>query len=255
MKRGKRLKNKQKSKVAICILLIVIFCCIVYATFIFYNDIKDKKTNESLKNIVVTENITNEKTETILKIEELEKQNTDIIGWLKINDTNIDSPVVKTSDNDFYLNHNYLKENSKSGAIFLDKNFDINKTSTNYLIYGHRNKNGLMFEDLLKYADKKFYENHKTIEFATKQEDCLYEIISIFYSRVYYKNEENVFRYYYFTNAENEDEYNNFIKNCKDVSIYDTGVSATYGEQLLTLSTCEYSQKDGRFVIVAKKIN
>ena len=78
--------------------------------------------------------------------------------------------------------------------------------------------------------------------------------MSVFYSRVYYKNEKNVFRYYYFVNAENEQEYNDFVNNAKKASIYDTGITAEYGEQLLTLSTCSYHTEDGRFVVVAKKL-
>ena len=111
-----------------------------------------------------------------------------------------------------------------------------------------------MFEDLMKYTKQDFYENHKTIQFTTNTEDSTYEILSVFYSRVYYKSEQNVFRYYYFVNANNEKEYDEFVSNAKKASIYDTGVNAEYGEQLLTLSTCEYSQTDGRFVVVAKKI-
>lgn len=76
----------------------------------------------------------------------------------------------------------------------------------------------------------------------------------VFKSRVYYQDENDVFRYYYFINAKNEEEYKYFIDECKKISLYDTGIEAQYGEQLLTLSTCEYSQKNGRFVIVAKKV-
>ena len=74
-------------------------------------------------------------------------------------------------------------------------------------------------------------------------------------SRVYYKSEKDVFRYYYFVNAKNEQEYDDFVKNSIKASIYDTGVTAKYGDQLLTLSTCEYSQEDGRFVVVLKKVS
>ena len=103
--------------------------------------------------------------------------------------------------------------------------------------------------------DEKFYKNHKTIHFATLQEDAQYEILSVFRSRIYYQDEKNVFRYYYFTNAETEEEYNDYITNAKNVSLYDTGVNAKYGEQLITLSTCAYHTDNGRFVVVAKKIN
>ena len=111
-----------------------------------------------------------------------------------------------------------------------------------------------MFEDLMKYQNEDFYKQHPTIRFTTDKEDVSYEIISVFKSRVYYKSEKNVFRYYYFVNASSEEEYNSFVEQAKQVALYDTGKSANYGEQLLTLSTCEYSQQDGRFVVVAKKI-
>ena len=99
-----------------------------------------------------------------------------------------------------------------------------------------------------------FYKEQKTLKFTTNKEDAIYEILAVFYSRVYYKSEKDVFRYYYFVNANNEAEYNEFINEAKKASIYDTGITAEYGDQLLTLSTCEYSQEDGRFAIVAKKI-
>lgn len=107
----------------------------------------------------------------------------------------------------------------------------------------------------MKYAKEDFYKEHSKIRFTTPTEDSIYEIMAAFYSRVYYQNEQNVFRYYYFVNAKNEQEYNNYVNNAKKASIYDTGITATYGEQLLTLSTCEYSQENGRFVVVAKKIS
>ena len=148
---------------------------------------------------------------------------------------------------------NFKKEYAITGSLFLDKDFDTKNGSSNYLIYGHRNKQGLMFEDLLKYANEDFYEAHKKIKFTTNKEDSIYDVVSVFYSRVYYKKEQDVFRYYYFVNANNEEEYNDFIYNAKKVSLYDTGINPQYGEQLITLSTCEYSQEDGRFVVVFKK--
>ena len=111
-----------------------------------------------------------------------------------------------------------------------------------------------MFEDLVNYKKEEFYKQHPIIKFTTPTEDSEYEIIAVFLSRIYYKSEKNVFRYYYFINAENEEEYNEYITNSKKASLYDTGKTAEYGEQLLTLSTCEYSQEDGRLAVVAKKV-
>lgn len=251
-------KSNNKLKKIVLLLLIVVFVCgIGYTIYYLYNSYKDKKDNTNiLDNVIVDDTpVTEEKTEKMLQLEELQKENNEIIGWLEIEDTNINLPVCQTTDNDFYLTHNYKKEKSKGGSLFLDKNFDLINGSSNYLIYGHRNTQGLMFEDLLKYSKEDFYNNHKTIKFTTNKDDSVYEIMSVFYSRVYYKNEKNVFRYYYFVNANNEEEYKDFVNNCKKSSIYNTGVTANYGDQLLTLSTCEYSQEDGRFVVVAKKVN
>lgn len=251
-------KSNNKLKKIVLLLLIVVFVCgIGYTIYYLYNSYKDKKDNTNiLDNVIVDDTpATEEKTEKMLELEELQKENNEIIGWLEIEDTNINLPVCQTTDNDFYLTHNYKKEKSKGGSLFLDKNFDLINGSSNYLIYGHRNTQGLMFEDLLKYSKEDFYNNHKTIKFTTNKDDSVYEIMSVFYSRVYYKKEKDVFRYYNFVNANNEEEYNDFVNNCKKSSIYDTGVTANYGDQLLTLSTCEYSQEDGRFVVVAKKVN
>ena len=88
--------------------------------------------------------------------------------------------------------------------------------------------------------------------YGNRQKNQIFVIFVTYY--LIYKSEQNVFRYYYFVNANNEQEYNDFVNNAKKVSLYDTGVTAQYGDQLLTLSTCEYSQEDGRFVVVCKKI-
>ena len=242
-------KKSSKSKHILLTLLIIIFVAsITYITYYLYRMYKKARTNQNILDNIIIDNgeVTEEKTERMLQLEELRKQNNEIIGWLEI--------VCQAEDNDYYLTHNYKKEKENTGTLFLDKDFDLDKSSTNYLIYGHRNKQGLMFEDLMKYSKQDFYNEHPTIKFTTTKEDATYEIIAVFYSRVYYKDEKNVFRYYYFVNANNENEYNDFVNNAKKASIYDTGVTAKYGDQLLTLSTCEYSQTDGRFVVVAKKV-
>lgn len=248
-------KTNKLTKIIFIFFIIILICGIGYLTYYLYDRNKNNKNNkEILNDIKIDKSKTTEsKTERMLQLEELQKENKEIIGWLEIEGTNINYPVLQASDNDYYLTHNYKKEKASTGSIFLDKNFDLINGSSNYLIYGHRNKSGLMFEDLMKYAKEDFYKEHTKIKFTTNKEDCIYEILSVFYSRVYYKSEKNVFRYYYFVNANNEQEYNDFVNNAKKVSLYDTGVTAKYGDQLLTLSTCEYSQEDGRFAVVCKK--
>ncbi len=265
--------NKFKTtlrKIFYIILILVIIFLIEYTISYSYTLYNAKKTNNLLNEISIsekkivqkhTENIIIEaektkiepKTERILKLEELQKENSDIIGWIEIENTNINYPVLQGNDNNFYLKRDYKKSFSKNGSIFLDKNYIWDPPSSNLLIYGHNNKNNTMFQDLLKYKNIEFYLNHPKIRFTTNKEDVNYEIMYIFESKVYYKSEQNVFRYYYFINAENEEQFNEYIQNCEKAKLYDTGKSAIYGDQLMTLSTCSYHVKDGRFVVVAKK--
>lgn len=252
-KKSKKTENKRK-----IIRLLFVFVFAVSSLYIinyFYDMNKADKERDNLINDIKieTQEVTEIKTERMLQLGELQKENPEIIGWLEIEGTNISYPVCQTTDNDYYLKHNYKKEENQLGAIFLDKDVDLNKPSSNFLIYGHRSKSGIMFEDLIKYSKEDFYREHTIIRFTTTEEDATYEIISIFYSRVYYKDEKDVFRYYYFVDAQNEKEFNDYIENCKKASIYDIETTATYGEQLLTLSTCEYSRENGRFAVVAKK--
>ena len=208
----------------------------------------------NIENIEKQKQTTVVESERIIKVKQLKQENPDIVGWIEIPNTNINYPVLQGTDNEYYMTHNYKKEKSKNGSIFLTKEYDWTIPSSNLLIYGHNMGNGTMFQDLLKYASQKFYNQHPTIRFTTENEDAEYEIISVFKSRVYYKSEKNVFRYYYFVNANTEEEYNQFITNAKKASLYNIDASAKYGDQLITLSTCSYHVKDGRFVIVGRKI-
>ena len=192
--------------------------------------------------------------ERIMKIKKLQKENPDIIGWIEIENTNINYPVLQGTDNEYYMTHNYKKEKSKKGSIFLSKDYDWNIPSTNLLIYGHNLRNGTMFEELLEYENEEFYKEHPIIRFTTAEEDAEYVIISVFKSRVYYKYEKNVFRYYYFVNAKTQEEYNEFIGNAKKASLYNIEETAVFGDQLITLSTCSYHTEDGRFVVVGRKM-
>ena len=212
----------------------------------------ESKENGETISIENTEKL-NEETERMLQVKELQAQNADIVGWLEIENTNINYPVLQGTNNRYYMTHNYKKENSKNGSIFLDANYNWNIPSNNLLIYGHNLGNGMMFQELLKYEKESFYQEHPIIRFTTTEEDAQYEIISVFKSRVYHKSEKNVFRYYFFLNNESEEEYNQFVKNAKNASLYPIDATANYGEQLITLSTCSYYVEDGRFAVVGRR--
>lgn len=196
-----------------------------------------------------------EKNKRIAKLEELQEHNKDIVAYIEIDGTNISYPVLQSIDNEYYLYKNYLKEYSADGSIFLDKDVNLNLPSCNFLMYGHNNQNGRMFSELTNYKSEAYYKEHSKVRFVTNTSDKEYNIMACFYSRVYYTHEKDVFRYYNFVNAGTKVEFDEYVKNACNASIYDTGISAVYGDQLLTLSACSYHTKDGRFVVVAVKNN
>ena len=183
----------------------------------------------------------------------LHEQNPDIVGWIKIDDTRVDYPVMWTPDNpEFYLRRNFQKEDSVAGTPFLDAASTM-PGSSNWLIYGHNMKNGTMFHDTLKYEDKAFYDGHKTIHFDTLEGEGLYEIVAVCYTQIYEENAQ-VFKYYQYASIVDEASFDAYVQGVKALSIYDTGVTPVWGDQLITRSTWEYSVEDGRFIIVARKV-
>ena len=183
----------------------------------------------------------------------LYNSNQKLIGWIKIDDTNIDYPVMQCEDNEFYLSHNFDSEEDKAGALFLDYNNNVLADNDNYIIYGHHLSNGKMFASLENYESESYYNSHKYIRFDTIFEPGLYQVMYAFRSRVY-NEDEVVFKYYQFIDANSEEEFYSYMDEMESIAFYDTGVRAVYGDTLLTLSTCDYQETNGRFVVVAKRI-
>lgn len=245
--------NKKLILLSYLFLVSLIIISIIYIVKEFYWKNEAVKETKIVDTIEVDENkVTKESTKRMIQVKSLQQENSDVVGFLEIENTNISYPVVQGNDNKYYMTHNYKREKSKNGAIFLDKDYDWNIPSNNYLIYGHNLNNGTMFQELLKYANESYYKNHPTISFTTADEECVYDIISVFRSKVYYTS-DNVFKYYFFINPKTEETYNDYIKNIKEISLYNIEQTANYGTQLITLSTCSYHVKDGRFVVVGAK--
>ena len=227
----------------------------------YYDSHKQAKIYDSLAEIVdktpdgtsEVMNYSGDKT-FIPEYQELYLENNDMVGWLKIEDTKINYPVMQSKDNpNFYLKHGFDKKYTNYGCPYVQENCNVDIPSDNLIIYGHNMKDSSMFSRLMKYTDKSFWESHKTISFDTLTEKCDYEIIAAFKTVVYTDSPES-FKYYQFINADTGDEFNAYITKCKELALYDTGVTAEYGDKLITLSTCEYSRNNGRMVVVAKKI-
>ena len=163
--------------------------------------------------------------------------------------TNIDYPRLCTGEG-VDLGNDFEKNSSKSGTLFIDRRCTIEPFGSNTIIHGHHMKNGTMFASLLNYKNEEYYKEHPTIQFDTLYEEQEFEIIAVFESQVY-KKSDTVFKYYNFLNAENESDYDEYIKNIKALSLYDIDRTARYNEQLITLSTCAYHREDGLFVVVA----
>ncbi len=264
----KRQEKRRRQLMLVCGLVAVV--CLGYFGVYSYFDYRTRSTYEELSAlkekpvtnqsntdaepvINYTKDEAAESKEVLDEYKNLINKNKKLIGWVKIDDTNIDYPVMQTSDNEYYLDHNLNQEYDKNGSIFMDKDCDVLKPSTNFILYGHHMKSGKMFGSLHLYSDKSYYEKHKYIEFDTIYEKGTYEIMYVFRSKVY-SEEEIVFKYYQFIDAVSEQEFDSNMREMAALSMYDTGVTAKYGDQLLTLSTCDYQEKDGRFVVVAKKV-
>lgn len=277
------MKEKIKKFLSI-ILLIVFIVSIIYIVTYLYTSYKDENNIKELQSIMNFVRVHRNSTETdldvntdeinqdeninkiayedfessendfaVLNFKEVQKINSDIVAWLKIDGTVINYPVLQGEDNDYYLYKNYKKDYSRYGSVFVDYRYDFEKGNQNFLVYGHNNNDDMMFNDLLKYNGKEFLDEHSKINLITSKENSTYKIISVFKSKVYGKDETNVFKYYNYIDLSNEETFEEFSQNIKNKSLYNIEYELEYGDELLTLSTCEYSVPNGRFVVVAVK--
>ena len=248
-------------KIYIIIAMVFTVVLSVSTFFIIRNHIDSAKQNEVYDNLAEivedeppkeNEGVTfSEDKDYLAEYFELYRQNEDMVGWIAIDGTKLNYPVMQTKNNpNFYLKRNFEKEYSDLGVPYIQENCDI-LNSDNLIIYGHHIKGGKIFGALESYKSKSFYEKHKTIHFDTLTEQAEYEIVAVFKTVAY---SAEGYRYYDFVNAETEEAFAEYVAKCKELALYDTGVSAEYGDKLITLSTCEYSAQNGRLVVVAKKV-
>ena len=188
------------------------------------------------------------------KFASLRNKNSDFIGWLSIDGTELDFPVMYAPNNkDFYLRHDFDKSYSIYGVPYLDENTTLgaNAESDNLVIYGHNMKTGAIFGCLTEYKKAAYYQEHPYIEFDTLYGDAKYEVFAAFAIDVV---QDTSFVYNQYVDMD-EDTYNDYVAEVIRRSDVDSGIRPEYGEQLLTLSTCEYSSANGRYVVVARKVS
>ena len=186
------------------------------------------------------------------EFEALYTMNSDIVGWMSIPCIEVDYPVMHTPNNpEYYLRRNFDKKKNTRGCLFVQADCDVFGPSDNITIYGHRMRDGTMFGKLNKFCSKSYRDENPYIFFDTLTERHTYEIMSVFLTTA---SVGEGFRYHAFVEAETEAEFDTFVKQCKKLALYDSGVEAEYGDKLICLSTCEYSQTNGRLVVVAKRV-
>ena len=184
--------------------------------------------------------------------QEIYEMNNHTVGWIKMEGTQMDYPVMQTPDDpNYYLYRNFDKNDSARGSIYAREVCDINEPSDNITLYGHNMADGSMFASLNAYTSKYAWDTNPLIGFDTLYEYHTYKIYAVF------KTSANIgegFSYHKFVDAANEQEFNDFVKKCKELSFYDTGITPVYGDKLIALSTCEYTLNNGRLVVCAVRV-
>ena len=251
------MKKFDKKKTIGTVIMIIFMTIALVALYISaYQSFSGNRSKQEFEEIemLISDSVeqTEEKSQQELayeKYQALLAENNDFIGWIRIEGTNVNYPVMQTVDNpNFYLKHNFDKQYSDYGVPYLDEECFIDLTN-NLVIYGHNMKNGTMFTDLVNYKDKDFWKEHQVINFDTMAEFSEYQVM---YAFAFDTNNET-FCYNDFTHMD-EEQFAEFMAECEKRMAYDTGVRAEYGDEILTLSTCEYTHENGRFVVVAKKV-
>lgn len=270
------MKKKTIINLLMILCLVIAIGCGGYLAYYYYTSSQTEEAFEDLRDMVidvseshdVNEEVESEKSDIEMvsvdgvmvqkKFEKLYKENKDFVGWITIGDTLVDYPVMHTPNDDengeFYIHRDFEKQYSSAGLPFVDGNCIIEYPTDNIIIYGHNMNAGTMFHDIMQYENEEFYASHKTFTFDTIYGDGTYEVIAAFYGQVL-PEESTSFKYYEFVNAGSEEEFMTFVNNIKEMSIIDTDVEVEYGDKLVTLSTCAYHVSDGRFAVIAKKID
>lgn len=216
---------------------IIVFCLIKIGIW-FYDNYKSRTIKDKYKDIQnKLDNININKIEDdTVSIKKLKKQNSDTVGWLKVNNTDISYPVVKTNDNDYYLNRSFDKTYNSAGWPFMDYKNEFDGKDKNIVIYGHNRKNGDMFGTLSKTLKEEWYTNkdNQEIIFITEKEVQRYQVYSVYQVL----NEE-----YYINTELNDHEYESFLDTISKRSYYNFNVKLDKSKPTLTLSTCAGNDK------------
>ena len=201
--------------------------------------------------VEVTDPETGEMVSMLPEFAELYTQNNDIVGWIRLDGTKVDYPVMQTPEHtDYYLKRGFDKKRTARGSIYVREECDVFAPSDNVTIYGHRMNSGSMFGELHKLKKVEFWADHRYIQFDTLLERHTYEIFAVFRISA---SVNNGFQYHLYVDM-TQLEFDDYVAQCKDRALFDTGITPQYGEKLITLSTCEKDNNSIRLVVVARQI-
>ncbi|WP_117168926.1 class B sortase [Paraliobacillus sediminis] len=251
MNRKKTVKSLQR------ILTIIAICVFLYSGYtlsiILYGYYDNRQVLAEAHEIYHSEVTRTETIENTGQIREqfdsLREINTDIIGWITVEGTQIDYPILQEENNDHYLYRNYKEEDSRAGSIFMDYRNDItSETNKNIILYGHRMKDGSMFGQLKKYLNEDFFKSANAVYLDTLYEGFSLEVFSVYQTTSDF--------YYIQTDFNEETDFMPFIEGLRDKSLYQSNVSISEEDTIVTLSTCDYSldNNNGRLVVHAKLV-
>ena len=245
------MKKKRILNIAIYLILFLILICSGFKLYFWYKDKKNNdETTEQLKSNVKLEKIKKDNSNNekyIVDFKKLKSENSDVVAYIKVNNTNIEYPIVKTSNNNFYLNHSFDKSKNSRGWIFADYKNKFDNTDKNIVIYGHNMRDESMFGSLKNILNEEWYNNaeNNNITFLTEKENYIYKVFSI------YKIESE--DYYIKTNFKNDEDYEKFLNTIKNRSIKNFDINLNINDKIITLSTCANNNKY-RIVLHAKKL-
>ena len=262
--------NQKPNKLTVILIVIAVLLVALLAGLLIYISSQEEAPVETVPPTtapVITEAPTEEPTEAPTEtvpaeteavmldyMAELYEKNQDVAGYVKIAGTKIDNPVVYTPGNqNKYMYTSLDGVYSYAGEIIMDVRCTIEPESTNIILHGHNMNNGTMFNNIMNYEQKEYWEEHPIINYSTLYEEREYMVIAAYRDKIYWPEIDD-FRFYEFTDPQTEEEFNEGMEYMMSRAAYDTGITAEFGDRLLLLVTCAYHTDNGRFIVVAKEV-
>ncbi len=253
--RGDRTKDAM-SKLIFTVSLIALVVSSTYMVLYFYEGTKQNNVNTEIRDVYEKSNVQLNDDGTYASFNSLLAENSETAAWLTVPNCNVDNPVVLGKDNDYYLNHNFLKEKSRYGTLFFDCAAKITpeETSQNLVIHGHMMRDGSMFGSLYNYKNVNFYMTNPVITLRTLYDNAKYKIFAVMITNASPEQDNGYTFNYTRPDFDSQIQFMEWIDLIRERSIIDTGIEVVETDNILTLSTCTYEFTDARLVIFARKV-